>query len=143
MKKILVLMILPVLVFALPSCDGSSSGPSTQPLPTGVIWSLQAFERNDGTSISTIVVGEPPRYQVLFREDGQVEIKADCNGCGGTYESSGSALTIGIEICTQVFCGADSFDVAFKAALEAARSFTYNGTDLVIVYPLGRMLFRM
>jgi len=143
LKKALVLMLLTVLMFALPSCDDSSSGPSTQPLPTGTLWTLQAFELNDGTTINVIVVGEPPSYQVLFREDGQVEIRADCNGCGGTYETRGSALSIEVEICTQVYCGADSLDREFKAALSTASRFDYDGTDLVIVYPGGRLLFRM
>ena len=143
MKRVHSLMFLLVLVVALPSCNDSSSDPSTQSLPTGVLWNLQAFELNDGTTVDVVVPGEGARYQVLFREDGRVEIKADCNVCGGTHETSGSALTIEVGGCTRAFCGDDSFDNEFKAALASTSRFAVVGEDLLLVYALGRMRFRM
>jgi heat shock protein HslJ len=142
-KKVHVFMFVVVFMFVLPSCDGSSSDPSSRLLPTGVLWSLQAFELNDGTTVDVVVSGEAVRYQVLFREDGRVEIKADCNVCGGTHETSGSALTIEVGGCTRAFCGDDSFDNEFKAALDSTSRFEVVGEDLLLVYALGRMRFRM
>ena len=143
MKKVHVFMFVVVFMFVLPSCDGGSSDPSSRLLPTGVLWSLQAFELNDGTTVDVVVPGEAARYQVLFREDGRVEIKADCNVCGGTYETRGSALTIEVRGCTRAFCGDDSFDNEFKAALDSTSRFEVVGEDLLLVYALGRMRFRM
>jgi len=143
MQKVRVFMLLLALALVLASCNDSSSDPSTQSLPTGVLWNLQAFELNDGTTIGVVVAGEAARYRVLFREDGRVEIKADCNVCGGTHETSGSALTIEVGGCTRAFCGDDSLENEFKAALASTSRFEVVGEDLLLVYALGRMRFRM
>ena len=120
------------------SCSSDSSVGSSSQL-FGVEWKLQSFTLN-GDAIVPVPV--PDNYSITFDPAGNnLSIRADCNGCGGTYAFKGAALSIDIGMCTQAFCGAGSLDKVYLAALDGAVRYTLAAGELRIFYPGGFLLF--
>ena len=67
-------------------------------------------------------------YAILFKEDGNADIIADCNDCMTTYElTGGDSLSISRPGCTKVGCPPGSRGVDFVNCLE--NSTTYFATE--------------
>lgn len=129
-------VLLAVLVLTFACGSDNTTGPTVQLF--GIQWKLQALELNDGT-VSDVSL--PDNYTVLFRNDGNVEIRADCNGCGGVYEVRGNGISIDIHICTLIACPEGSLDSEFKAALQSVTRYQLGGTELTLFFPGGKLLF--
>ena len=120
------------------SCSSENSVGSSSQL-FGVEWKLQSFTLGNGAIVPVPV---PDNYSITFDPAGNnLSIRADCNGCGGTYAFKGAALSIDIGMCTQAFCGPGSLDKVYLAALDEAVRFTLDSGELRIFYPGGFLLF--
>jgi heat shock protein HslJ len=102
-------------------------------------WQLQSFVLDDG---STIQVPNPENYTIQFGADGALNVKADCNLCNGSYESTfGNNLEIGLLACTLAHCGPESLDFRYTSALGSTSSFRREGDELILDYSGGTMNF--
>jgi len=123
----------------LTSCD-------TATLPSSVSevqgnWELQAFELNDG---STIAVPNPEKFTARFNADDSLQLTVDCNRCNGSYEANGNNLTIEpLMACTLAYCGDDSLDSTYMAALGSISRYARQGQELLIDYADGTMRFNL
>ena len=108
------------------ACDETPTEPSNV---TGDTWRLVSMQRGSG---SPVTVPDPNRYTLRFGDQGRLEVKSDCNSCGGSYTLTGSTLDVGPVFCTKVFCGDTSLDSAFVAGLQGAALVTERGGELVV-----------
>lgn len=109
------------------ACDESLTSPSAL---VGHSYQLLAIDRSGLPS--TPAPGDR-RFTIEFQDGGRLAVRADCNSCSGTFELSGSTVTIRPLACTRAFCGNDSLDTPFLQALSDAKSVRLNGTDLSIL----------
>ena len=89
------------------------------------------------------VVPNPENYTIVFSEDGNVAIQADCNMVTGTYEITGDALTIELGPSTMAFCGEESLDNLYVTLLDQVTSYELDGDKLVLNFgeDAGQMFF--
>jgi heat shock protein HslJ len=130
-----------VLTLAVLAGCGGSGGTAANELPlrTDVEWQLESFQPNAGPSISVL---DPALYTVRFGLDGTVEVRADCNHCGGGYRVAGALMTIGPLACTLAACPLPSLGEAFTAALTRVSSYVQTQSELALVYHGGVLRFR-
>ena len=124
-----------VSLFAF-GCGETVTGPGDV---TDVFWSLEFLQRADSA-----VMG-PPRtgaFTVRFRDDGRLEVHADCNGCGGDYQLFGAALTVGPLACTRAFCPSAPLDTEFVSLIEAATRVEVTRDTLVLRSAAGLVRFK-
>ncbi len=129
------LMLLSSVGFVACADSESSDGSRLQ----GTEWRLVSLVRPDGRQVS---VGDPSRFTVSFVADGSALARADCNSCFGSWSASGSALSMGPIGCTKMYCGDESLDRDYLAALGKAKSFEIDGDNLTISSPEGELHFR-
>jgi heat shock protein HslJ len=79
-------------------------------------------------------------YTATFQADGEIDVQADCNMCGGTFERDAGALSISELVCTEIACGRGSRGTAFAAALTEAERYRTRDGLLLIAYGEGRGL---
>ncbi len=116
--------------------SGASSSDSATVLEN-TLWRWQSInDRKD-----EIIVDKPENYQIQFNPNGELGVKADCNGGGGTYKIKDDKLLISSIIRTQVFCGEQSLDGRFVKGLESARTFRVSGNFLFIESETGTLKF--
>jgi uncharacterized protein YraI/heat shock protein HslJ len=124
----------------------TAAAPSVPPTPT--IEPTPALEPMDPSALvdiswqwvahtetmpaSQAVVPDPENYTLVFRSDDSLEIKADCNVVLGTYQISGSALTITTGPSTLAFCGENSLDTLYLSLLSQVGSFGGQSGDLIL-----------
>ncbi len=113
-----------------------SEEPIANPL-TGINWVLQTIQY----SPQNVIAIEDP-FSILFKNDGTHEMVVDCNTCVGTYEIGANAAIISIthSECTEAFCGQDSRDAEFHAALDTASRYEIDGNSLRIYFNNGASL---
>jgi hypothetical protein len=56
---------------------------------TNTTWRWQEAE----TTMGKTAVNKPENYRIEFKPDGNLGVKADCNGGGGTYKAEGSNIS--------------------------------------------------
>ncbi|HSF17065.1 MAG TPA: META domain-containing protein [Vicinamibacteria bacterium] len=126
------------LAAILSGCETSTSASIDEAaLPQGV-WALQAFELSRGQFVT---VPDPSQYTLELAEDGALHARTDCNLCNGTYQVSGSHLSIGLLACTRAACRQGSLEGPYVDALGSATSWELAGDELTIRYEGGRMRF--
>lgn len=112
--------------FVAVGCSGSVTGPSDV---SGDTWQLVSLQQG---SSAPVTVSDPSRYTMRLTANGRVEVKSDCNACGGSYALSGDSFDVGPMACTRAFCGTASLDAAFAGALDGAQSLTQADNRLTI-----------
>jgi len=85
----------------------------------GVTWEWMETR----TPAGLITVHRPTRYTIKLKENGEAQIRYDCNHGGGMYEMSGNELTFGPLIATRVFCGEESQGFSYRQQLQIVKSF--------------------
>ena len=66
------------LLLGLAACgDDTMTGPSAV---QGGVWKLQTIQRGSSAAVN---VSQSDRYTIEFLASGQLDVKADCNSCGG------------------------------------------------------------
>jgi heat shock protein HslJ/uncharacterized protein YraI len=92
--------------------------PITQAELVGAIWQLVGGR--EPLSSPPFQVPAPEKYTLTFSEDGSLFVQADCNTSRGTYQLSGSQLTISLGATTLVACEEGSLSDEFMANLGKA-----------------------
>lgn len=92
------------------------------------VWRLQSLKTPTGMT----TVDKPENYQIEFKADGNIGLKADCNGGGGSYTAEDGSISVKRIITTFIFCGENSLDKRFLRGLETARTYRIEGNNLLI-----------
>lgn len=92
------------------------------------VWRLQSLETPTGMT----TVDKPENYWIEFKADGNIGLKADCNGGGGSYTAEGGSISIKKIFTTFIFCGENSLDKRFLRGLETAQTYRIEGNNLLI-----------
>jgi heat shock protein HslJ/major membrane immunogen (membrane-anchored lipoprotein) len=89
------------------------------------------------------IVPDPEHYTLVFKSDGSLHIKADCNVVGGSYDLQGDALTIKLGPATMAFCGEQSLDQQYLALLSNVGGYALQNGRLVLYLEddAGKMTF--
>lgn len=144
MKKIFFPLLIGLFFVFLVAC-GAAETPTEEPTPVptateesiqttslenilDITWQWVEMVETEPTSQS--VVPDPENYTVIFRGDGSVEIKADCNQVHGTYTQKGNALIITLGASTMAACGEDSLDQQYLSSLDQVNTFGMLSGDL-------------
>ena len=120
-------------VFLAFGCGGTVTGPSDV---IGVTWRLQSLQRADGS----VVTSPAGTFTLRFAEDSRLEVRADCNGCGGTYQLAGGALSVSPLVCTRMACPSP-YDAEYVRILDAATSVERTDGRLTVRSPAGVLRF--
>jgi len=110
----------------LAACENNAVSPSDI---VGETWRLASLQ--EGGS-APVIIEDSARYSLRLAEDGRLAVMSDCNSCGGSYSLTGSSIDLGPLTCTKVFCGDQSLDSRFTAALEAAQTVAPDDGELTI-----------
>ena len=124
--------------FAFVSCD-TITPPSELSEVQGT-WQLQAFELTAG---STILIPNGQDFTIQFDPDGSLGVKADCNLCGGVYETNGNSISIDVQFCTRAYCGDESLDNQYLQALANTSRYTREGRELLLDYSNGTLRYNV
>ncbi|PWB55227.1 MAG: hypothetical protein C3F13_04755 [Anaerolineales bacterium] len=103
--------------------------PITQDALINTLW--QWIYLKETSPSSEIGVGNPENYDLVFRADGTYSAKSDCNQLAGTYDLSGSSLTLNPGISSLAACPEDSKYDLYKSLL--ARVTTVGVRDGLLV----------
>lgn len=103
-------------------------------------WELQAFELNDG---STVTIPNPEKFTARLGADNRAILTVDCNRCRGSYEAEGNSLSFGQIACTLAYCGDESLDRDYLAALGSVSTYARQGRELRLNYADGTMRFSL
>jgi heat shock protein HslJ len=107
------------------ACGGSGSD------LTGKTWQASAITTTTPAFQGVVPADQAANYTIAFQSDGNAAIKADCNSVTATYTTgSNNAITITLGASTMAFCGDESLDQAFLAALGTATTYEVSGNTL-------------
>ena len=120
-------------VLMLAACSESVMGPSDL---QGGAWRLASMETETG---GRFVPDDPSRFTVEFNADGTVGVRADCNGCGGSYTLNGDDLTVGPLVCTLIACETGRGQ-EFASLIDGTASVEREGRELEIESPDGELV---
>jgi heat shock protein HslJ len=81
---------------------------------------------------SVVVADDPSRYTLFFDENGQVAVRFDCNGGGGSYVVDGSSLLFGPLVTTLMACPEDSQATIFAKDLAEVYSYVIEDGRLYL-----------
>ena len=95
---------------------------------TGIVWKWQELL----SPVEQISIDSPEKYTVEFQDDGTLDVTADCNVGGGTYEVDGQSLSINITSTTLALCAEGSYGDLFFQSLEYAAVYFMDGENLMI-----------
>ena len=145
-KTSVILIVSLFTVLLLAACSGGTP-PTAAPEPaadaaiTDILWKWEAFQDTAGKN--DVTVDNPGQYTLVFRDDGTVNIQADCNNASGTYTRNGSSLQIELGPSTMAACGENSLADDFLGKLAGAGTFVMDGDKLVInlMADAGNMVF--
>jgi uncharacterized lipoprotein YbaY/predicted small secreted protein len=93
----------------------------------GTSWRWVSLTQADGTEV---VVPDPENYLLSFEPEGMFALKADCNTVSGSYTVDGQSIAIMLGPSTMAFCGEESLDQMYLAALAQAATFQFDGDAL-------------
>ncbi|MEA3440932.1 MAG: META domain-containing protein, partial [Chloroflexota bacterium] len=161
MRKLIVMILLISSISILAACSSAETptvapASATEPpeAPAAPTEALQTASLEDILDItwqwaglvetepaSQSVVPNPEIYTIIFRDDGAVNIQADCNMVGGTYNLEGSALKIELGPSTMAYCGDDSLDQQYLMLLDQVNSFGMEAERLKLADETFRMGF--
>lgn len=92
-------------------------------------WQLVAIH---GFNDSVFVPGNPQSYLLRFRMENRLQIEADCNQAGATYNLEGEDLSITGLVTTRKLCVAPSLFNRYIMNLERATSVSLSGETLIV-----------
>jgi heat shock protein HslJ len=132
MKRFLAILILLCVIPGMafhPGCKKSNLI-TDYPLQ-GIKWILESIQYSNQNILSI-----ERMFYVLFNEDLTFQMQVDCNTCNGTYAlgANHSILFSRQMACTDAFCGDDSKDNEFHAALDTVSKYDLNGDRLRLYF---------
>lgn len=92
-------------------------------------WVWVGARRADGTEL---VPQRPGAFTLTFGVDGRFSATTDCNRLGGTYTTTGDALTFGDVFATRMFCEG-SQENEFSALLDAVVSYRFTARGQLLL----------
>ncbi len=95
---------------------------------TGTSWQWVAMT----TPVEQITVADPTKYTMEFLDAGVIGVTADCNTGSGSYEASGSQISINITATTLALCPPESLSDQFIRNLNGAAIYFMQGENLFI-----------
>lgn len=94
-------------------------------------WRLQRMRLPGGRDVITIP--DPSRFTVEFAADDRLLVRADCNGCGGSYTlEDRNDLAVSQLACTLIACPGAPLDSQFLGILTDAMTAEVDGGELEI-----------
>ena len=130
-----------IVVVALAAC-----APAATPAPSNTITDInwQWTSVANKTTKATTTVPNPENYTIIFRTDGTLTGKADCNSFSGTYsQANGFSITLGPS--TMAYCGETSMDQQYLQLLSSIAAGGPDGSGGLALETAGgeqRMLFK-
>lgn len=92
-------------------------------------WQLVAIHSfND----SVFTPDEPANYLLRFRMENRLQIEADCNQAGATWEFAGEALSITALVTTRKLCNAPSLFNRYIMTLQQTGSASLQAGSLIL-----------
>ncbi len=124
----------------VPIANDAVTGASGPRDIVGGVWKWMQTLKNNGDKITP---ANPDDYRIEFLGNGQVNIRADCNGGGGTYKSDGQVLSIEITHTTLAACPPGSLEQDYIEHLNAAAHYFLANDHLYIdlKFDTGTMKF--
>ncbi len=96
----------------------------------GTVWQWEQTAMNND---DTFVPDSPSDYTVEFKDDGTVNIKADCNTANGTYTFDGSSITMNDPFAmTMAMCPPGSLSEEFVKQLTGIAIYFFEGENLYL-----------
>ena len=86
----------------------------------GISWQWRDLVDSGPSGQSDVL--DPQNYSMVFLNDGELAIKADCNNVRGSYLLDAGQLRIILGPSTMAFCGDDSLDIQFLNLLSKTTS---------------------
>ena len=129
---------------------GVACAPPPTPVPatatpsnaiTNIVWQWTSVTTKPTGETTT--VSDPQNYTIIFRDDGTLSGKADCNTFSGTYSQEGG-LIITLGASTKAYCGEASMDQQYLELLSAVVAGGPDGQGNLALENAGgekRMLF--
>ena len=118
MKKYSHLSILVFVLIAL-MLLATACKPAATPTPEyslqDVVWQWKSVTDQPTGEVTS--VPNPENYTIIFKDDGTLEGKADCNTFGGTYSQEGGGIIITLGPSTMAYCGDASLDQQYLTLL--------------------------
>jgi heat shock protein HslJ len=133
-----------------PAPANASAAVPANAMPAGVtaasdqlVGPLWQWQRTQLGSAPVVAAAMPEHYTLLFQNDGRVNVRADCNRGGGSYEVNGGAIRFGAIALTRMGCPPGSQDGEFLRSLAQAAAYAIERGDLVLTLSDGAaMRFR-
>jgi heat shock protein HslJ len=135
--------LLAYLMFTLLIAACTQAATST---PTDTIQDItwQWTSVSNKTTNETTTVSNPENYTIIFRTDGTLDGKADCNTFSGTY-SQENGFSIKLGAITMMYCGDTSMDQQYLELLGSVAAGGPDGAGGLALETAGgeqRMLFK-
>jgi heat shock protein HslJ len=103
-------------------------------------WRLRQMRVPGSGPVTTIP--DPTRFTVEFAADGRLNVRADCNTCGGQWVlQEDDDLAVSQLACTLIACPGAPLDAQFLEILTDARQAEIEDGDLEITSSRGGELF--
>lgn len=103
-------------------------------------WRLRQMRVPGSGTVTTIP--DPTRFTVEFAADGRLNVRADCNGCGGQWVlQEDDDLAVSQLACTLIACPGAPLDSQFLAILTDARQAEIEDGNLEITSSQNGELF--
>ena len=118
---------------------------------TGTAMSLKSKLRKNNSFPSRLQLGSAPpvvsaapeRYALSFQPGGRVNVRADCNRGGASYEVNGAQMNFGAIALTRMGCPPGSQDTDFLRTLTQVAGYAVVQGELVLTLTDGAsMRFR-
>jgi len=108
---------------------GASVGKYGPEALVGVSWAWDGSQYNNDTEIRAM---DGHNYRLSFKDDGSVQIQADCNRVHGSYIAKGKSLLIQSGPSTRMACGPNSQDQQFLRDLQGVAVWFFKKGDLYL-----------
>ena len=99
-------------------------------------WELVSLRGNDGKAIA---LNDPKRFTLTLKNDGTFSATTDCNGVGGTFESTNPSITFSRMMSTLMFCDG-SQESQFTNSLERTAEYSFTRKGELTLYSKEKML---
>lgn len=155
MRKIFLLMTIMIVALILAACSSQtatnppSSAPTQAPTEESTTESVEASGEEMATVPDALIknpwqwvhfmdptqefdVTDSENYILEFKDDGTVNVKADCNNALGSFEADDSSIKIELGPTTLVACPEGSKGTDFLEYLGFAAIYFFEGDDLFI-----------
>jgi len=111
-----------MVTLLLAACTQAATSTPTDSIQD-IVWQWTSVTNK--TTNETTTVSNPENYTIIFRTDGTLDGKADCNSFNGTY-SQESGFSIKLGATTMMYCGETSMDQQY---LELLGNVAAGGPD--------------